>query len=211
MPVGAAVRGEAVRSGLETPIAAGYPPPMAFVTRKRIFWGCLGTLVGAVALVLALAAAQPGTYRIERTRPIPATEAQITPHLTDLRRWSEWNPWADIDPNMTLEFSDPAAGEGAWYTWASEEAGAGKMTVVSIAPREVRYALEFTEPFASEADVVLTLEPAGEMTEVTWAMEGENDLGGKVVSLFFDMDTAIGGDFERGLAKLEGVARATGD
>ena len=48
----------------------------------------------------------------------------------------------------------------------------------------------------------------GEVTRVTWAMHGPMPFISKVMSVFFDMDTMIGKDFEAGLASLRSVAES---
>ena len=135
------------------------------------------------------AAMQPDSFRVERSRELAASAEQIRPQLTDLERWAEWNPWADLDPNQQTTFSDPASGEGAWYRWeGNDDVGKGKMEIASVTDGAVRYHLEFIEPFASESEVEIQLEPQGERTRVVWIMSGDNDFMGKLFSLFMDMD-----------------------
>ena len=177
--------------------------------KKKIALGILAALGLAVAGLLVAAAMQPDSFRVERSRELAASAEQIRPQLTDLERWAGWNPWADLDPNQQTTFSDPASGEGAWYRWeGNDDVGKGKMEIASVTDGAVRYHLEFIEPFASESEVEIQLEPQGERTRVVWIMSGDNDFMGKLFSLFMDMDEMIGADFERGLERLEGAATA---
>jgi len=177
---------------------------------RKIAFAILALLGITIVVVMAVAALQPDTYTVERSRTIAAPPEAITPLVTDLRAWNEWNPWSAIDPNAELEFSEPASGEGAWYSWkGNEDMGSGKMTIASVTTSRVAYDLEFIEPFESEADVAFAWEPSGEGTAVTWSMEGHNDFGAKLAGLFVHFENAIGRDFEEGLANLE--ARATAD
>ena len=41
---------------------------------------------------------------------------------------------------------------------------------------------------------------------VTWSMNGERPLTGKIMSLFLDWDKMMGGEFETGLANLKAIA-----
>ena len=68
--------------------------------------------------------------------------------------------------------------------------------------------LEFTRPMEDEADTIFTFQPAdgGEATDVTWEMTGKQNLMGKVMCLFMDMDAMVGGSFEEGLANLKDVS-----
>lgn len=172
-------------------------------TWKKVVLGVLAALGAAVAIVLVLAALQPDTYSVERSRVIAAPPERIAPLLTDLRQWITWNPWDELEPTSHKEYSEPASGVGAWYTWQGEVVGAGRMEIASIRPSEVVYDLTFTEPFEDEAVVTIAMAPEGEGTRVSWAMTGNQSFVGKIFALFVDMDAMIGADFERGLANLE--------
>jgi hypothetical protein len=128
--------------------------------------------------------------------------------VDDLRGFQEWSPWEKLDPGMKRTFLGPARGVGAVYSWAgNDQVGSGKMTVTESVPdSKVVYALQFIEPFASEATTTLTLAPAGAETQVTWAMEGTNGMMGKAFSLVMDMDKMIGADFEKGLDLMRHIA-----
>jgi hypothetical protein len=178
---------------------------------KKIVLGVLGVLGLAVVGLVATAMMQPDTYRVERSRTIAVPASAVMPHLTDFRRWTEWNPWAELDPNMELTYSEPSSGQGAWYEWrGNDDVGRGKMTITGIADGRVRYDLEFIEPFASRADTELALASEGESTRVTWSMSGTNDFMSKIFCLFMDMDAMIGADFERGLENLNRAVAAGG-
>lgn len=179
-------------------------------TAKKVILGVVALLVLAIVGLLVAAALQPDDYRVERSREIAASPGAIHEQVSDLERWAEWNPWAELDPKQELSFSDPPSGAGAWYEWkGNEDVGEGRMEITEVTPTQVSYHLEFVEPFASEAEVYMILEPAegGESTKVTWAMAGDNDFVSKIFGLFFDMDEAIGADFEKGLKKLDAAAQ----
>ncbi|MBA3771987.1 MAG: SRPBCC family protein [Ramlibacter sp.] len=50
------------------------------------------------------------------------------------------------------------------------------------------------------------LAPAGDATEVTWAMHGPSPYLAKLAGIFMNMDRMIGHDFEAGLANLKAKA-----
>ena len=66
--------------------------------------------------------------------------------------------------------------------------------------------LTMLEPFEARNKVLFTLEPKGDTTEVTWAIEGPVPYLMKIVHLFFDMDKMVGKDSEAGLASLKAIA-----
>lgn len=180
---------------------------MAKPNLRKVALGCLGLLGLAIGVVVVLALMQPDEYTLSVSRTMAVPPEAIEPQVTDMRAWAEWNPWAEIDPNATLEFSDPAAGDGAWYTWkGNEDMGSGKMTIASVDASRVTYDLEFIEPFESTAEVAIAWAPSGDGTEVTWSMEGQNNFGAKLASLFVDFEEAIAKDLENGLENLEAAA-----
>jgi hypothetical protein len=72
-------------------------------------------------------------------------------------------------------------------------------------PSKVRINLDFVKPFEASNIVEFTLEPKGDLTNVTWAMHGPSPFFAKVMHVFFDMDSMVGKDFETGLANLKAL------
>jgi hypothetical protein len=84
------------------------------------------------------------------------------------------------------------------------------MTIVESRPDElVRIKLEFPKPFAATNTAEFTFKPEGERTAVTWSMYGHNSFVSRAVFLFVNMDQALGGEFEKGLASMKSVAEAS--
>jgi hypothetical protein len=59
-----------------------------------------------------------------------------------------------------------------------------------------------------EASSAFDLKPDGAGTHVTWSMEGKQNYMSKVMCMFMNMDKMIGGEYEKGLAKLSTAATA---
>ncbi len=169
-------------------------------------------LIGLVVVVggfFGFAATRPGTYRVERALKIEAPAAVVFAQLDDMKAWAAWSPWDKLDPQMKKTFDGPAKGVGAGYAWqGNDKVGKGKMAVTdSQAPTQIKYRLEFIEPFAAVATTGFALAPDGDKAVgVTWSMAGTNDLMGKVFGIFMDMDKTIGADFEKGLLGLKDVS-----
>jgi hypothetical protein len=100
---------------------------------KKIALGLLGALVALVVAVLVLGALQPDAYTVERSRVVAGTPERVAPYLTDLRQWITWNPRDELEPSSRREYSEPASGVGAWYTWEGEEVGSGRMEIMTPA------------------------------------------------------------------------------
>ena len=108
---------------------------------------------------------------------------------------------------MCWRSSGAASGAGAIYEWeGNAQVGAGRVTITESTPtNRVAIKLEMFKPFAANNDVAFTLQTNGDATDVTWAMDGRNNFMSKLMSLFFSMDSMVGGQFEEGLSNLKAV------
>jgi hypothetical protein len=66
--------------------------------------------------------------------------------------------------------------------------------------------LDMDKPIEGHNDIVFSLRPNGDGTDVIWAMTGRTPFIGKIMSVFVSMDRMIGGAFEQGLADLKALA-----
>ncbi len=163
----------------------------------------------AVVGVLAYAATQPDEFRVTRTASIKAPAERIHPLVDDLRRHREWSSWETKDPGMKRSYSGAASGKGQVYEWdGNNEIGAGRITIADSTPQRIVFDMHFLRPFDSRSTGEIALKPGGDVTEVTWSMYGSQLFIGKVMCLFFNMDTMIGREFETGLARLKTVTEA---
>ncbi len=150
------------------------------------------------------------TFTVERRRTIAAPADRIYLLLYNFQQWTRWSPWEDLDPSLERAYGGPEAGVGSTYAWSgNRKAGAGKMEITSVVEdRKVQLDLEFTKPFKSQNVQTFTLNPVGDdQTEVVWHMQGERPLFMKVFGFAFNMDKLVGKDFEKGLDRLDEVAR----
>ncbi len=161
-------------------------------------------LLGAL---LIYAATQPDTFRIQRAASIKAPPERIFAVLNDFLRWDTWSPWEKKDPAMKRTFSAVTSGKGAVYAWeGNRDVGQGRMEIAeSVAPSKVAIKLDFVKPFEAHNIVEFTLEPKGDSTNVTWAMQGPMLYISKLITVFVSMDSMVGKDFEAGLANLKTV------
>jgi uncharacterized protein YndB with AHSA1/START domain len=156
-------------------------------------------------------AADKNEFEVVRDATIPAPRATVFALLADFHRWREWSPWEDIDPNMQRTYSGPPSGVGAVYEWdGNRKAGAGRMEITSAdAPSRVQLALQFLKPFKSSNTTTFDLDERDGGTHVTWRMVGPKTFMTRVMGIFASMDKMVGGDFEKGLARLADAAKAT--
>ncbi len=179
--------------------------------RRKILIGAAAIVVLAVAGLAALVAMQPSEFRIERSATIAAPAPAVFAQVNDFHNWEAWSPWAKLDPSAKSSFEGAPAGQGASFAWAGDnKVGEGRMTIVESRPGElVRIRLEFLRPFAATNTAEFTFKPEGERTAVTWSMYGHNNFIARAIGLFVDMDRALGGEFDKGLASMKSAAEAS--
>ena len=165
-------------------------------------------LVVLIAAVLIFAATKPDIFRVQRAAAIKAPPDKIFPLINDFKQWGAWSPWEKKDPAMKRTFGAVTSGKGATYAWeGNKDVGSGSMEITeSVAPSKVGLKLDFLKPFEAHNTVEFTLAPAGDVTNVTWAMQGPTPYFAKIIHVFMDMDSMVGKDFEAGLANLKAAA-----
>jgi uncharacterized protein YndB with AHSA1/START domain len=161
-----------------------------------------------IASVLIFAATQPDTFRVQRAASIKAPPEQIFASINDFSRWGAWSPWEKKDPAMKRTYGAATSGKGAVYAWeGNKDVGQGSMEIVeSVPPSRIKLKLDFVKPFEAHNSVEFTLEPKGDATNVTWAMQGDTPYFAKIIHVFINMDRMVGNDFETGLANLKATA-----
>jgi hypothetical protein len=113
---------------------------------------------------------------------------------------------------MKNTYSGPASGMGARTDFAgNSQVGTGSVEIIrSTAPGEVAMLLTMRQPFAAKNEVVYSLVPQGNATQVTWAMTASQPYFAKIIGIFINMDQMIGKDFADGLVRLKAVAEQAG-
>jgi len=168
------------------------------------------TLVALVAILIVVIAIQPAEYEVKRSATVEASPDVVYALVSDFRRWRDWSPWDEYDPDMKRTYSGAESGKGAIYEWqGNDEVGKGRMSITAATPgKHVATDLHFIEPFDSRSTGAFDLAADGSGTKVTWSMKGNNNFMGKAFSLLVNMDEMVGKDFERGLVKMGKAAKA---
>lgn len=165
-------------------------------------------VVVLIAALLVFAATKPDTFRVQRATSIKAPPEKIFALINDFHSWGSWSPYEKLDPAMKRAYSGAASGKGTVYEWdGNRNVGKGRVEITDTSPpSKVTIKLDMVKPFEAHNIVEYTLEANGDSTNVTWAMDGQNTYIAKVMSLFFSMDSMVGGQFEEGLANLKTIA-----
>jgi acyl-CoA thioesterase FadM len=146
---------------------------------------------------------------IERKISIKASPEKLFPFINNSRTMNDWMPWQDADPTGVLNYSGPTEGVGSRATWNSKgKMGAGESEIVeSIQNQIVKTKLTYTKPMVMSQLAYVSLNPQsnGE-TLVTWSVNCHNTFVFRVFGIFVNVDKMVGGEFEKGLAKLKNMA-----
>lgn len=167
--------------------------------------------LAAVSALIAYISLLPDSFRIARSTVIEASPETVFRHVNDFRAWSDWSPWAKLDPNMKAEYGGTPQGYGATYAWSGDkQVGVGAMEIVESRQGErIRIKIEFKKPFKTKNDVQFDFRPQDEArTEVTWAMSGRHEFIGKALYKFLNLEETIGRQYEQGLANLKRVVES---
>ena len=164
-------------------------------------------LVAAVALVVVVGSfLLPAQAVVSRSIEIAAPPDKVFAIVGDLRRFDEFSPWADRDPDIAYLFEGTESGLGQIMRWSSDnpDVGSGSQRIIEYdPPNYAELALDFGT--MGRAIASWDLVPSETGTTATWGFR--SDLKGipeKWFGLMFDR--WIGPDYEKGLAKLKTVA-----
>ena len=169
----------------------------------------------AVVLVIcgfmAYVAMQPSEMNIARELVVNAAPEAIFPYINNTKKADEWMPWAEIDPSVQTTYSGPEEGLGSTSSWVSSgQMGVGQAVIVeSTANQLVKTQLTYTKPMEMSQLAEISLTPSGEGTLVRWAVTGQNTFVSRLFCVFMNMDKMVGGQFEKGLAKLKSKVEGT--
>ncbi len=162
-------------------------------------------------LVFLLSLAFPSTARMERSGSIDAPLEKVYAQIADLRTWPDWNPWSPGyrgREHISLQYSAPSAGIGAWYTW-SDTTGNTASGRVEVVAADSTKGIEFnmTDPSMKPVKGYIELKPTtdGKGTAILWRMEAKVGLTPWWKLRGFLMDRIYGASMEDGLNKLRDI------
>lgn len=172
---------------------------------KKIVLGLVLVLVLFAGYVLT----RPNRFHYERSGVINAPADKVFPYISDFKQGSLWSPYEKTDPAMKKSYSGPEGAPGSIMEFESQEAGSGKLEMLTLVPNElVQIRLTMTKPFYGENLVEYKLTSEGSGTRFTWSMSGENGFLGKLISVLIDCEKMIGKQFEEGISNLKALVES---
>ena len=166
-------------------------------------------LAAVVVLIILLWAFAPKKYNVNRSTLINKSRAEVFEYLKYIKNQDDWSPWQKRDPDMKRKFTgeDGTVGFISWWDSDHKQVGSGEQEIVGLKPNDrIESALRFLKPWKSESMGYFDLSDAENgATKVVWGFNGNNKPPMNIMMLFFNMDKAVGKDFEEGLAELKRV------
>ena len=134
----------------------------------------ISALVFGVLLFL-LSLLLPSVAIIERSGVIDAPMSTVYTRINDLSTWSQWNPWAMSSNAQEKQFSNPAAGKGAYFTWTGmqhEDRISGKVSILESDPQKgVKYLMTYNAMRHVDADFEIKPSADGKGTAILWRLK----------------------------------------
>ncbi|WP_100614811.1 SRPBCC family protein [Confluentibacter citreus] len=161
-----------------------------------------------IALVFfLLVIAAPKKFNISRNIVICKPANEVFEYLKFIKNQDDWSPWKKKDPNMKQSFQGVDGKIGFIAKWeGNKDVGSGEQEITRIVENEViETKLRFYKPWHSESDAYIKIKGLDKYnsTIVTWGFSGRNKPLSNIFFLFFNMEKAVGDDFEKGLENLK--------
>lgn len=151
-------------------------------------------------------ATKDGNYHIKETEMINAPRELVFKEVDELKNWENWEPWSEDSEDMIVEYAEKTSGEGASYSWKSEDSGDGEIQTIASKPfSEIDQKLIFKTPFGeSVSDVHWRFEEMEDSTRVSWEMKGKQSFMEKLAFSFMDgsITEMLRPKFKQGLEQL---------
>src|SRR5438874_12282338 len=126
-------------------------------------------LIGVAALITVIVifvATRPADFRVERNAMLAASPAALFENVNNHHKFTVWNPFMKLDPNVKNTYSGPESGVGAVCSWdGNRDVGAGSCTIIESKSGElVRCRMDWKRPMEGIATVDFTFKPEGDKT-----------------------------------------------
>jgi uncharacterized protein YndB with AHSA1/START domain len=148
----------------------------------------------------------PDEVNLQRQTVINAPPEKVFSLVSEYKRFNEWSPWAELDPNAVYTFEGPDTGVGAKMSWASNDpdVGAGSQTITESVPNS-RVGVDLDFGAMGKSQAYWDLKPEGTGTLATWGFKMRLE---SMMDRWFGllMERFIGPDYDKGLAKLKALA-----
>jgi effector-binding domain-containing protein len=150
---------------------------------KYLFFILLIGIIGFTIYVATL----DGDFHVEESLTVEAPPEMLFDEVNNYETWSDWAPWAEKFPNMIVDYPGKTAGEGAQYSWKTENMQ-GNMTTTKVVPgKTIEQKAVYNTPVGeSTHQVYWNFEETENGTKITWGIKGDQGFMEKAYGLTQD-------------------------
>lgn len=173
---------------------------------RKLLKGLVWVLAALVVVVVGGAYLLPGEVTLQRQAVINAPPEKVFALVASFKRFNEWSPWAELDPNTAYKYEGPEFGVGHKMSWASNDpnVGAGTQVVTEYTPSS-RVAIDLDFGAMGKSASSWDIKPEGTGTSASWNFNMKLDgLMDRWLGLLIGY--YVGADYDKGLAKLKALA-----
>lgn len=135
---------------------------------------------------------------ISRSIEIAKPAEEVYKYLNDFHHWATWSPWIIQEPDCKIHVDE----DGKFQSWDGKRIGSGEIRITDESENEyINYDLRFLKPWKSKSKTRFELKSIGDITEVTWIMNGS--LPFFMFWMKKMMEAFVGMDYQRGLTMLK--------
>lgn len=171
------------------------------IIKYLFFLLLIAIIAGAIYI-----ATQDGDYYLEETTVINAPLPVVYNEVNNLSNWENWGPWRSEAEEFIVNYEENTRGEGAGFTWRSDDVGDGNLTTTRAIPNNSIEHIVVHNPTYAEtrSRMYWEFEEVEEGTRVTLGMEGSQGFREKLASAFRDNSIAdiMRPRFNNGLERL---------
>lgn len=153
------------------------------ILKYLFFLFLIAIIAGAIYI-----ATKTGDYQVEESTIVSAPVGVVYNEVNNLYNWETWGPWRKGQNDVIINYRDVTRGEGAGFSWNSEEQGNGEIVTTKAIPdenieQEIRYKPTFAE---SKGNMYWRFEEVEEGTKLTLGMKGKQSFKEKLAFAFRD-------------------------
>jgi effector-binding domain-containing protein len=132
----------------------------------RIFYFLLILLIISLLAGIFL----PKEAHVETGINIRSTPEIVFNQVNNIHNWENWSPWLEADSAMIPEYNNIPKGEGASYSWESENSGSGYLRISKSEPlSQVVALIDFG--VNGKSTIKFDLEKQGQITHLKWSYD----------------------------------------
>jgi len=168
---------------------------------------------GILGLLLLIGLWLPKKYTVERSITIQCPATETFNYLVSLKNQNEWSVWAKRDPGMKKSYKGTDRNVGFVSAWhGNDDVGKGEQEIKAInTNKRIETEIRFYKPWETTNKVQFFIEAINPTTTlVRWQMQGKSPFPFNLLMFFYDMDSAIGKDFEDSLQNLRSILENQG-